>query len=130
MKARKIVIPPEGFIDYEWDDDFKLMMFCLDFTRNEMSRGLPSEPHEAQEQIEEWGYKSASDIYDALWGRFKYFKGSAFDKKFKIVESNVDCPRCKNQIRMVEVKPIKIVAREANHRERFNAFLRKIEVIK
>lgn len=102
---RKVILPPDGFVDYEWDEDFKMVMFCLEFTRNEMSKGLPQEPHEAQEMIEEWGFKNASEIYDLLWGRFKYYKGQAFNKKFKIIEGNIDCPRCKNKIRMVEVKP-------------------------
>ena len=44
-----------------------------------------------------------------LWHRFKYFKGYAFDKKFKIVESHVVCPYCKQEIDFAEIKPRSVV---------------------
>jgi len=107
MGKIKIVIPPKNFTDYEWDDDFKIVMFCLEFTRLYFSHYKINKW--AKEELREWGYKDKNEVYDHLWCRFKYFKGHAFDKKFKIVEGHIICPHCKQQIEFAEIKPMTIL---------------------
>jgi len=103
----RVVIPPKDFEDYEWDEDFKLVMFCLEFTRLYFSQEKVD--GWAQEKLEEWGYKDKDEVYGRLWCNFKYFKGHAFDKKFKIVESHTTYPYCKQEISFAEIKPGRVI---------------------
>lgn len=107
MNERKVTIPPEGFQDYEWDEDFKLVMFALEIAREMASGENGYIDHEAKL----WGFKDRNEIYDLLWNRFKYFKGKAFDDKFKIVQSEIHCSHCGNKITFAEIKPMSISAK-------------------
>lgn len=100
-KKMQMVVPPKKFIDYEWDEDFKLMMFCLEFTRVSMGG-------EHDDIVKEWGYEDSQEVYDRLWCGYKYYKGDAFDKKFSVFKSHITCSRCKNDIQMAEIKPISL----------------------
>ena len=102
-KEKQLLVPPKEFFDYEWDEDFKLVMFCLEFTRIYFSGQITEED---EEELQAWGFKNKEQIYDLLWCRFKYFKGEAFDEKFSIVKSNLHCPNCKKEISFAEIKPI------------------------
>ena len=102
----KTIEPPLGFTNYDFNKNFKLMMFCLEFTRNEMS----GEPNEyAKKLCQEWGYKNPREVYDLLWGGFKYYKGESFNKEFKIIESKINCNYCKMSNKFAEIKPIELL---------------------
>jgi len=107
-EGKWVLIPPEDFVDYEWDKHFKIVMFCLEITRliysGKVNKWL-------REKASEWGF-TPEEIYDFLWFNFKYFKGHSFDEKFKIVKSYIRCPYCKRELEFVEIKPIKIINKE------------------
>lgn len=87
---------------YDFDDDFKLMMFVLEYTRLFLK--------ESDDKLaKEWGYKDHEEIYNLLWTRFKYYKGECFNKQFSMVKSEVDCPRCHSKVFMAEPWPTKLL---------------------